>query len=196
MEKQFNAEESLSLIQQMITVTKKGTDKTSFYFLLWGYICVLGNLLGYLWIYLEKYNYIGLSWQILGFLGIITTIVYSRIKARKARVRTYIDDCMRFTWYGYLVAISTLMFFLVKGQHFDLIGPSSLLMLSLPTFITGGVLRFKPFIFGAIILWAIGVLTIFLSSPEWENILNALAIVFGYLIPGHLLKASYKDETI
>ena len=194
-EKQFTPQESLQLIQEMIKSTKRRMDKESFLVLLWGYLATAGYLLGYIWMQFDKFAYIGYSWFILSGSGTIVSLIYLRTKSKKDRVKTYIDDCMKFTWLGYGITIGVFLIFLIKIQLYTLINPIGLILIGLPTFITGGVIKYKPLVLGGIIFWIFGALA-FIITSDLQYILCAMAIVCGYLIPGYMLKANYKNETV
>ncbi len=55
------------------------------------------------------------------------------------------------------------------------------------TFLSGTILKFRPLIWGGIIMW-IGAILIFFLSYEHQLIISPAIIVFGYLIPGYLLR--------
>ena len=190
-ENDFNALESLKLIQEMITVTKKRIDKESFLVLFWGYFAITGYLMGYVWVQLDKYFFMGLTWGLLTIIGIIVSLIYIRTKTKKERIKTYVDDCLKYTWMGYGITVAIFMVFLIKFQDFTLINPIGLLLAGLPTFITGGVIKFKPLMIGGIVFWLFGILAFFITS-DWQYLICALAIVLGYLIPGYMLKAGNK----
>ena len=194
-EKQFNPKESLLLIQEMITVTRRRIDKESFLILLWGYLATSWYLLGFLWMKLEKYTYVAYSWALLCGLGIIVSLIYWRSKSKTDRIKTYVDDCIKYTWIGYLITMLIIVSALIKFQCFYLINPLGLIIVGLPTIITGGVIRFKPLLVGGILFWIFGAIA-FTTTFDWQCIIGAVAIVCGYLIPGYMLKASTKNETI
>jgi hypothetical protein len=57
----------------------------------------------------------------------------------------------------------------------------------MPTFITGGILRFRPLVVGGVLFWLFGMVSLFVW-PEQGALLFGLALVTGYIIPGILLK--------
>jgi hypothetical protein len=59
-------------------------------------------------------------------------------------------------------------------------------------FISGGALKFRPLIFGGIINWVIGAIAFF-ADFEQQLILLALAVLLGYILPGHLLKSRHSQ---
>jgi hypothetical protein len=64
----------------------------------------------------------------------------------------------------------------------------------LGTFISGGILKFKPLVFGGIASFVLVALTVFIPalSESFNGALLMLAasIIVSYLIPGYMLKRS------
>ena len=191
----MNEQESLQLIHEMINVAQRRFNNESFHFLLWGWISTIAFLLGYVWSAIEKYEYIGMTWAILGTTGGIIGGVYNKKKLKEKNIKTYMDDYLKYTWIAYGVAYFMVLIALIGLQKFELINPMCLVIIGIPTFITGGLIRFKPLIYGGIIFWTGGALS-FLIRTEWQFIICAVTAIAGYLIPGYLLKASHKNENI
>ena len=66
--------------------------------------------------------------------------------------------------------------------------PFILILVGFATFMSGVLLRFRPLIFGAAVIWAGALWCLFLSPPQ-HLLLQAATAVLGYLIPGYLLNA-------
>jgi hypothetical protein len=66
--------------------------------------------------------------------------------------------------------------------------PLIISLYGLGTFVSGGVLKFKPLIIGGIACWIISIIA-FLVPPMTVLLLTALSVVVSYLIPGYMLKA-------
>src|SRR5690606_36561120 len=95
-----------------------------------------------------------------------------------------ITSCL---WIMFGVVIFTLVF-LGSTINYQL-NPVILLIGSLPTLVSGIMIRFKPPILGGLIFWVSGIVS-FLVSREFQPLVGAAAIIGGYLIPGYLLKNS------
>ncbi|HMP93461.1 MAG TPA: hypothetical protein PKD90_11350, partial [Phnomibacter sp.] len=72
---------------------------------------------------------------------------------------------------------------------------SSLLILiyGFPTMVTGIVLRFKPMIIGGAVCSLLFILSLF-TNNTWDNLLNGLAGIFNWLIPGLILQRKYQRK--
>ncbi len=61
------------------------------------------------------------------------------------------------------------------------------------TFLTGVVIKFKPLIWGGVFFW-IGTLFQFILPIEYIDYVSPVVIIFGYLVPGYLLKSYNKKN--
>lgn len=194
-EKEFTGQESLQIIQGMIMTAKKQINDSSFYFLLWGWMCVIGNLMGYFCHVNMKYDYEGYSWAMLSIIGGIIHGIYASKREKRARVKTYVDDCMKYLWGAFIIVYLLIMIFLLSYHQHILISPVLFTLVGLATFTTGGVIQFKPLIIGGIVFWVFAVIT-FLIPTELQYMLSAMAMICGYIIPGYMLKSKYKKENV
>lgn len=60
-------------------------------------------------------------------------------------------------------------------------------------FVSGGYLRFKPLIIGGICNWIIAIVATYVEF-DIQLLLLALAVLVGYIIPGHMLSSHYKKN--
>ncbi len=194
-EKPMNEQESLQLIHEMINVAQKRFSNDSFRFLLWGWIATTAFILGYVWCIIGKPQYIGYTWAILGTVGGIVSGFYGRKETKTKTVVTYADEYLKYTWIAYMVSYFIVLGALISLQRFDLINPMCLVLIGISTFITGGLLKFKPLIYGGVIFW-IGACISFAIRTEFQFLISGLTAACGYLIPGYLLKARNKNENI
>ena len=73
--------------------------------------------------------------------------------------------------------------------------PIILLLAAFATFLSGVLLRFPPLIFGAVVLWVAAIGCLILPA-EAHGLLQAGAIVLGYLVPGYLLNAQARKRHV
>jgi hypothetical protein len=183
-EQTMNNEESLQLITKMITTAKQDFGGKSFYFILWGWLVFIACILQFVLLQMNS-EYNGIGWIVLMPLGGIISMLYSYYSNKKETVKSYIYDVMKYVWIAFALSLA-----FVLGFAFKLgLNTYPLLMLIYGTwlFISGGALRFRPLIFGGIINWLLGAASFFLPF-EQQLIVLGLAVLFGYIIPGHLLQ--------
>lgn len=65
--------------------------------------------------------------------------------------------------------------------------PVILLMVAGAIFLSGFVIKFKPFYFGGIFTWLMAIVA-FLFTQDIQFFATAASAVFGLLIPGYILK--------
>ncbi len=181
----FSPQQSIQVIQSMIDKTKAGLSENSIYFLLWGWLVFAGCILQYTLLVIIKVQYHYLAWLVV-IPGIIFSIVYSIKYKRKRKVKTYVSESMRILWSGMSISFMALCFILSNiGWQYAF--PIYILFYATGTFISGGILQFKPLQLGGIICWVLAVLATFVSYQN-QILFTAAAILASYLVPGYLLK--------
>ncbi len=189
-EKVLKPEESLQIIEKMINRTKENLHDSSFYFLLWGWIVLIGILGHTILANFTDFSKPYLSWLII-IPGMIINIAYSMRQGKKKSITTHVDKINFMTWIAYLVSYIITIVFMSK-LNYNIV-PVIFLLTGNATFLTGIIIKFKPLIWGGIIFWigAIGLFTL----PGYLNIfIPPLAIILGYLVPGYLLKSQNKKD--
>ncbi|HQQ94644.1 MAG TPA: hypothetical protein PLQ93_08830 [Bacteroidia bacterium] len=190
-DKTLRPEESLALIQGLMTQAKNKLADNGFYIILWGWLVFSASVLTYVSLLLGS-DLGSLSWPVLMPLGAIVTLVYSRKSRRNDKVRTYVEHYLTFLWIAFGIALSLCL--IMMGKH-GLEASYFFLMLlyGMATFISGGLLNFRPLIIGGIFSFAIALLSAFVE-PREVLLCLALSMLSSYIIPGHLLQARYKSE--
>lgn len=183
-EKNLSPQQSLDMITAMINQAQGKMRKNSFYFLLWGWTVMVANFGMYGLMKFTDYPYPYVVWAITIPAWIITMIYGSR-QDRHAAVSTHLDKINMWLWICFGLSIGPVVFFM-KQINFN-INPIILLMTAAPTFLTGIMLRFKPLLYGGINFWVFGILC-FLVDAQSQYLIGGVAILFGYLIPGYMLK--------
>ncbi len=188
METKLTNEESLGIIHQMIATSKNNLKDNSFFFLLWGWLVLAASLSHFVLLQLQ-WSYAFLPWPILMNLGVIISIVAGYRMGKKTKVMSHIDKMMIYLWYGFLAVILILISMALLGRlNWITVYPTIIVLYGLGTFVSGGVLKFKPLILGGIACWLIAI-TAFFVQPQYVLLLTALSIIMAYLIPGYLLKS-------
>ncbi len=186
-----NSEQGLELIERMIKTARHEVEDGSFYFLLWGWVVFAACFLNFILLKINyEYPYIG--WMILmPAAGIITSIYGSR-QEKKTKVKSYIDSLMKYVLVSFLVSLFIVLFFMSKLQLNTY--PMIMMVYGFWLFISGGALKFNPLIIGGIINWILAAFSFFLLF-EQQLITLAIAVLLGYIIPGHMLKNKFKKAT-
>ena len=188
----MNSEESILFIQRMIHTAKADLEDKSFYFLLWGWMVFVACLINFILIKISfEFNWIG--WMILMPLGGIISSIYGYRQGKKQRVKSYVDDLMKYVFISFFVSLMLVLFFMNKLGLATY--PMVMLTYGVWLFISGGALKFRPLIIGGIINWILAIAALF-AVFEQQLIILAVAVLLGYIIPGYLLRMRFKKTKI
>jgi hypothetical protein len=183
----LNPEQSLELITSMINQVKGNIRNSSFYFLLWGWVITFCNLgMYYFFKFTEYQNYAPMVWTLCIPAWIITMIYGSR-QEKKAGVVTHLDRISMWLWIA--MAITILPAWLFGGKINWMVNAIVLMPVGMATFLSGIIIRFRPLVLGGITFWIVGIFCYFVGPVE-QYLVGAIAVIFGYLVPGYLLKKS------
>jgi hypothetical protein len=186
-------EDSFNIINKAIANFKMNYKESAKTFLLWGWMLSLASFSHFIIIKIlmskEAYKLMGLfslgNWAVFIFSGFIIQIFMLRNINKNKRVYSYLDNFYSKLWQvtaaGFFVAI----FLSIKLEIAP--PPIMLLIAGIATTTSGLLIKFKPVIIGGISFFIFSIATTFVSN---ENILliNGVAIICGYLIPGYFLK--------
>lgn len=187
-EKNMTYEESLNTIQRMITTAKENLEDDSFYFLLWGWLVFAACTVNYILLFFAPHIQ-GIGWLVLMPLGAVISMLYGYKQDKIQRTQSYIDDVMKYVMISFLVSLCVVLFF--QGKLGLATYPMVILVYGMWLFVSGGALKFRPMIAGGIINWILGIVSFFFPFEQQLMIL-ALAVLLGYIIPGHMLKNKFK----
>jgi hypothetical protein len=183
-QRSMNTEESLQLIQRMINTAKEDLNTNSFYYLLWGWLVFIACITHYVLIQAAPQMQ-GIGWIILMPLGGIVTMVHGFRQDKKQRVKSYINDLFSYVLIAFLISLFFVLGFMSKLGLATY--PLVMLIYGIWLFISGGALKFKPLVVGGIINWILAGVSFFMVF-ENQLIMLAVAVLLGYIIPGHMLK--------
>ncbi|MEP6711382.1 MAG: hypothetical protein ABJA37_03145 [Ferruginibacter sp.] len=189
-ESQLSEQESLRLISEMIGKAKKSYVTKGIASMVWGVLIVTCSLLT--WAQVQYKFVLGFDVWVLVFIAVIPQIYFS-IKEKKQKHFTAHDEpAIRYLWTTFGICIFILTFY---NSHFGGNESTSLYMMlyGIPTFITGGIFKFKPMIIGGLICWILSVISIF--TPLGTDMLFMAACgLFAWLIPGIILWSKYQKQ--
>jgi len=187
----LSAHQSLDLIASMINQAKGNVGRSSFYFLLWGWLIAFCNFGMYVLMkftsYAEYAPAIWLlcipAWAISGFYG------RNQIKARP--VRTHLDNISMWLWICMLIVITPVWIF--GGKLNWMINAVILMPVGAATFLSGIIVRFNPLLAGGIVFWVAGIIC-YLIDPVDQYLVGGVAMIFGYLVPGYMLRSQKENH--
>jgi hypothetical protein len=181
---QLTNEQRLQYIVDMISRAKQNVARGgSFQILLWGYVIAVANFGHYA---LEKagFNAPYAVWLIV-LPALVVSIWHNYRMKKESLVTGYLDKVYGLVWLAALIAMVTTLAFMWKLNFNH--NPIILLYAGIATFVTGILLRFRPVIAGAAMLW-VGAVAGFMLPVAEQYLVGGIAIVLGYIVPGTLLK--------
>jgi len=187
----FSPQDSLRLIQSMIDKTKANMSENRFHFLLWGWLAFAAILGQYVLKVFYRYEHHYIVWLIT-FIGVFTSIYYTRKNRRQQYATTYIGESMKHLWMGLGISFFILSFLFFKIGWWNCY-PFFILLYGLGTFVSGRILQFTPLIAGGIINWILSGISVFFDFDH-QMLFAAAAIFSSYIVPGHLLKTKTTSE--
>jgi hypothetical protein len=192
-EKKLTGQESLEVISRMIRTAQHDIHDSSFYYLIWGWLVFIASTCNFILLN-AGYENPYLPWAVLMPLGAVITIIYSyKQNRREPVVRTYIDEVMKYVLIAFLVSLFTVLLFMSKLGLATY--PMVLMVYGIWLFISGGALKFQPLIIGGVMNWVLGIASFFVAF-EIQLILLAVAVLLGYIIPGHMLKNKFSKQSV
>ena len=187
----FSPQDSLRVIQSMLEKSKQDIRGNDIYFLMWGWITFIACTAQFLLKHVYGYPYHYRVW-LLTILGAILSIVISVKQRKQKKVQTYIDESMGFLWMGMGISFFVLSAILTKIGWGYPVFPFFIMLYGLGTFVSGCLLRFRPFMCGGIIAWVIAIVSAYLDY-DFQILMGGLAILISYIIPAYMLR--YKITT-
>lgn len=184
-------DESLAVITEMINNIKEDYRNNAYYFILWGWTITLACISHYFILLLlhrfEKYSLMGLSSMIIWilFVGITYLIQYIHLSRHKPRNRSLYTRFFKALWLAAGINMAIIVAICLK---FEIYPPVLILpIIGMATLTVGLMIRYKPIIAGGFIFFAASIIGAFWLY-EYSLLVNAVAIVLGYLVPGYMLK--------
>lgn len=183
-EDKLTESESLKLITEMIGKAKSSYHSNGTSAIMWGLVIFFCSIFDFLQIQF-KFD-IGFDIWWLMFIALIPQVFKMFSYGKKKNFVTYEEKTMRFVWWAFGASVLMLMFF---NNYYNPSHSESLFLMlfGMPTFITGGMFRFKPMIIGGIICWVLFFISLY-TDLKINLLLMALAALSAWLIPGIILR--------
>ncbi|MCL2417473.1 MAG: hypothetical protein FWD02_06020 [Bacteroidales bacterium] len=201
MNKIFNHEESLSLINEMISQARNNFQKEKLYSMMyWGYLVACIAIANFVLIQvLSNPNYSFLVWLIV-IPGSVVSYLIDRKISRVVLVKTHIDDIGNMLWRGFSIGIFVFIFavyvlaFRVNSFHVVfLINPGIMILIGVCMFVSARIYQYKPWYLVAVMFW-IGAIGCTFLVTDFQFIVLAVCMILGFVVPGHLLNYQAKKS--
>ena len=186
--------QSLKVIREMIAISRNNFSNDGLLLILWGWIFFVATLVRFLLKVLvithEISSIANKSLLLLLLVGLVITGDY--LYKRRQVVRTYSGQILRYLWGAIIFLNLYILFFQLKANmDIDWLFSQYMLFIALGTFVTAGIIKFKPLIYSSISL-IILVQVSLIFHAELRILIASLSFVTGLIIPGHLLYSKRK----
>ena len=184
--------DSLKFIESMIHKAQNRFSENGTLYLLWGWTIFLCSLVQYLSLKFTSFYNASLIWLLVVFV-MIYQIFYLSKKRKTDKVTTYSDEIIGYVWMTFGICMGLLTIIMSKLHVWMLFYPFIFLFYGIPTFLSGAIMRFKPLMVGGICCWLLSIAASFITTIE-VILLLVPAVLFGFIIPGYLLRARFKSD--
>jgi len=203
MEKIFNHEESLALINEMINRAQSNVQKERmFSMIFWGYTPAVIAVLNYVLLHiLDNSNQSFWVWCLM-FPAWIISYFIDRHAKQTVLVKTHIDKIGDMVWKGYTIGVAVLLATIfaaaIKYQTpilFTLITPVILILIGVCEFSSACIYRYKAWYWVAA-LFGISAIGCAFLPVDLHFLVLALCMILGFAVPGHILNHKTKKSHV
>jgi hypothetical protein len=191
-EKELSEKESLALISSMISKAKNHYYESGLGALLWGFTTVICFTLAYMESTIAWFKMPFDPFYLMGITFIVQFYLDRKERKYKKTV-TYKDEAHKYVWIAFAISLFILLIVNNIINIAYIVFPLLLLVFAIPTFISGCINKFKPFIIGGSACWIVCIITFFYQSYLTYLLVASVATV-AWIIPGFILrKRFYKN---
>ncbi len=190
----FNPNEQLRVIREMIEKTKKETAENGWSLIMWGWLIFISAFSAYT---LAAMGYGEISWYpwpILMPLGGIIQFVVEYKNTKRQKVRTYVERAIGWLWIGCGGAMFFIGFVALPAgiiQSWEAIAPIMCLFSGIGTMVTAKIINWNLLFYGSL-LWFVAVGVMIFIPPFYHVLVMGITIIPAYLVPGYILRNKYK----
>lgn len=193
-DEKFSPEQSLLLIQSMISKTKQNMSDNSIYFLIWGWLTFIAFIGQFILKHILQYEKHYMVWLVV-IIGVIFSIYQGKKNEKKVRAKSWVDENMSHLWLGMGISFFVLSMIITRMGWGTEMYPFFIMMYGLGTFVSGNFLQFRPLITGGIIAWVLAIGSTWVSY-DYQMLFAAAAILFSYIIPAYMLRRKNKISNL
>jgi hypothetical protein len=196
---QLTPEESILLISKTIEDTKRQYEEKGFLFIFWGILIFIVSLSQFVLTKLELNRIVHIehytirNWPVLLYIiGVVITFIYVKRTYGKLP-RTALGNISEAL--GWLLGLNFMilggLFGSVLNEHLI---PFFLILYAEWCIISGVLIKFKPLIFGGILLNLLGFASFYINW-QYQPLMFTAGSLVALIIPGLLLKISFRNRS-
>lgn len=195
MENNFNEQESLRIISEMIFTARgnirKGAGK---HFLLWGYLIFLASIAHFVLINFTASGGegSGIMWLGVTAIGILISVIIGIRDHREPGAVTYIGSISLRIWGGFMVCLVTIMI-LLRGEAGWYTYPAITFIYTYALYISTALYKIK-WIYISVAICMVCLLLYNAVPFSYYPLLMAVVMLVGNIFPGHYLNYKAKKQ--
>lgn len=187
-------QQSLGIIEQMINAARDDHRERGDGWLLWGWLLFIASVLSAIFMVRGLADLVSWVWPIMLVVGFFLNFFVLASHKKKKHVTTYIQGLLNKMGIGFYVSLLIIVGAGYLSRMSFAFGYFYVLY-ALWMFIYGSALRFRPFIVGAVVNWVAAIVIFIVQDFYYAMLISAVAVLVGYLIPGHMLRRQYYQST-
>lgn len=183
----MSSEESLRIINSMISSARRELYDGSSWYLIWGWLVFIAAALNYILINLNVPQ-ASASWLLM-LVGAVISMVKGSRENKTKKVRTHADVALKHVLVAFMICLAITLFmqgFLQMNTY-----PMVMMVYGMWLYVSGSIIQFNPLRIGGILNWVLAVAAFFLPFHE-QLLVLAAAVAGGYIIPGYMLRSYYR----
>lgn len=185
----MNEKDAILLIEEMISRTKEDLRDNGFFYYLWGWLVFISAILNLVMLHFELMEFHSWPWVVFMPLGGVVTIIASRKRQKEApKVETYVSHGMKVGMHAFSISLFIICFAMPMGNQWKAFYPTIMVAYAVWLYISGGLLKFKPLMWGAALNWTMALTAYVWVNHEVHLILIAIGVLGGFIVPGYMLK--------
>lgn len=192
--KNITPEQSLMIIQSMIDNSRMKVAETGYHFISWGIAIILLSVLQYISIRTKwMLHYSWIIWLGVMLLSLMNSVIYEISFHKKYIVpQNKLNKIYEYVWrsFGFSLLLVIICFNFFRTGN---ITPIIMILVGMATFISGIIIEYKPLVLGGILFWIGTIVCLFLNATD-ALLVNAIAMLFGYVLPGMKMWKKYRGQ--
>ncbi len=192
-EKVLDPQESLRIIRETIDLAKNSFRENGFHFLLWGWLVVIASTMHFYLGAIAHYPRPDRAWMIMVVVGMPVAFIYEWRRGKREQVENLVHNWYGLIWLGFGISMLIAMPLAIRNGLSPV--PFILVLSGFATFMSGVLLRFRPLVVGALIIWVGGLACLWLPSDQ-QLLVQASVTVLGYLVPGYMLNLQSRTRHV
>jgi hypothetical protein len=189
------ARDEIRLIKEMVEKTRKATAQSGTLFIFWGFLVIAAVVVTYVLAYFHKFHWIWANWIAWAVIGWGYSALYGIRQERTRKTRTYAQMAVQHLSIacGTAYLLAAFVFPPLKVYSYNAISILVAFISGILVFVMGGIYEWSLLKWCGL-LWWLGAVGMIFVPGDYRTLCFIPLIIFGYLVPGFILRSKYKRE--